>query len=176
MINGTSNQTDNSTIEKYCYDDNTSNCDTYGGFYQWDEMMQYVTTEGTQGICPSGWHLPTDDEWKTMEMDLGMSQAQADATGWRGTNEGSKLAGNEPLWTNGNLDSNADFGTSGFDALPGGFWNQNSGFGQITNGAYFWTSSENETLAWYHSLYYNQTKVHRDDTQPYGFSVRCLKD
>jgi uncharacterized protein (TIGR02145 family) len=53
-IDGANNQANNGTIEKYCYSDNTSNCDTYGGLYQWDEAMQYVTTEGTQGICPSG--------------------------------------------------------------------------------------------------------------------------
>ncbi len=81
----------NGIIEKYCYDDNTSNCDTYGGLYQWEEMMQYVTTPGAQGICPDGWHLPTDEEFKTMEMALGMSQSEADNTGWRGTDEGSKL-------------------------------------------------------------------------------------
>jgi len=59
-IDGSQNQTDNGTIEKYCYDDLESNCDIYGGLYQWDEAMQYVTTQGVQGICPAGWHLPTD--------------------------------------------------------------------------------------------------------------------
>ena len=84
-------QTDNATIEKYCYGYSThgdagqlatgeANCDTYGGLYQWDEMMQYETQEGTQGICPAGWHIPSDDEWKTLEMHLGMTQAQADIT------------------------------------------------------------------------------------------------
>lgn len=52
MINGSSDQTDNATIEKYCYNNKTANCDTYGGLYQWTEMMQYVMTEGAQGICP----------------------------------------------------------------------------------------------------------------------------
>ncbi len=50
MINGSSNQTNNATLEKYCFSDNTGNCDIYGGLYQWDEVMQYVTTEGTQDI------------------------------------------------------------------------------------------------------------------------------
>ena len=73
--------TDNDTIEKYCYDNLEANCDTSGGLYRWDEMMQYVTTDSTQGICPKGWHLPGDEEWKTLEMYLGMSQSQADLTG-----------------------------------------------------------------------------------------------
>ncbi len=45
-----------------------ANCDTYGGLYHWHEMMAYSSIEGTQGICPDGWHLPTDNEWKTLEM------------------------------------------------------------------------------------------------------------
>jgi len=59
-------QTNNSIIEKYCYDNLDSNCDIYGGLYQWDEMMQYITTQGVQGICPTGWHLPTDAEFTTL--------------------------------------------------------------------------------------------------------------
>jgi uncharacterized protein (TIGR02145 family) len=55
MLTGSGNQTDNNTIEKYCYHDSTSYCDTYGGLYQWNQMMQYDTIAGTQGICPSGW-------------------------------------------------------------------------------------------------------------------------
>ena len=177
MINGGIDQTDNGTIEKYCYGNNTSNCDVYGGLYQWDEMMEYVTNEGTQGICPTDWHLPTDDEWKTMEMYLGMSQAQADAIGGRGTNEGSKLAGNEPLWTNGVLDSNADFGTSGFTGLPGGYRYTDGSFYDLTNLTFFWSSSENDPNAWYRYLSYHMAQVTRyHENQAYGFSVRCVRD
>lgn len=50
----------NSTIEKYCYNDLQANCETYGGLYLWDEAMQYVTIEGAKGICPDGWHMPTE--------------------------------------------------------------------------------------------------------------------
>ncbi len=131
IVNGSNNQTDNGTIEKYCYGNNTSNCDTYGGLYQWSEMMQYVTTASTQGICPTGWHLPTDDEWKTIEIQLGMTQTEADGIGWRGTDEGSKMAGNEPLWPNGNLDQNANFGTSGLRILPAGYRRSNGSFSGI---------------------------------------------
>ncbi len=118
MINGSSNQTNNGIIEKYCYDDNTSNCDTYGGLYQWEEMMQYVTTPGAQGICPDGWHLPTDEEFKTMEMALGMSQGEADDTGWRGTDEGGKMKESGTThWYSPNMGAT---NSSGFTALPGG--------------------------------------------------------
>jgi len=62
-----SQQKDNGTIEKYCYNNDEVNCDTYGGLYEWAEAMQYVTTEGTQGICPCGWHIPTKGEWETLQ-------------------------------------------------------------------------------------------------------------
>jgi uncharacterized protein (TIGR02145 family) len=177
MINGSSNQTNNGTIEKYCYSDNTSNCDTYGGLYLWNEMMQYLTTEGTQGICPSGWHLPTDTEWKTLEIHLGMAQSDADSLGYRGTDEGSKMAGNEPLWIDGNLDQNANFGTSGFTGLPAGYRNTNGSFTGLTIFAYFWSSNENASNAWRRGLSYDQEKVSRNSyNQAYGFSVRCVRD
>jgi uncharacterized protein (TIGR02145 family) len=67
MIQGTQNMTDNGVIEKYCYDNLETNCDEWGGLYQWDEMMQYSDTAGIQGICPPNWHIPTDEEIKMLE-------------------------------------------------------------------------------------------------------------
>jgi uncharacterized protein (TIGR02145 family) len=175
MINGSSNQTDNGTIEKYCYNNSTANCDTYGGLYQWDEMMQYVTTEGTQGICPTGWHIPTDDEWKTMEMYLGMTQAQADATGWRGTDEGGKLK--ETGTTHWSSPNTGATNSSGFTGLPGGYRSTGGAFNYLTGYASFWSSSEDGSPAWSRGLYYDSAQVYRDgDDQAYGFSVRCVRD
>ncbi len=173
-------QTDNSIIEKYCYDEDVANCDTYGGLYQWNEMMQYVTTEGTQGICPIGWHIPTDGEYKTLEMHLGMSSSEADNTGFRGTNEGSKLAGNEPLWIDGDLDNNADFGTSGYMGLPGGYrhWDDSSDlFNALLSTAFFWSSSEYGTDAWARLLSSYQTQIGRQNyDQTMGVNVRCVRN
>ncbi len=173
-IAGSANQTDNSTIEKYCYDDNTSNCDTYGGLYQWDEMMQYNTTEGVQGICPTGWHLPTDDEWKTLEMELGMSQSEADTTGWRGTDEGEKMKSTSGWNNNGNGTN-----SSGFNALPGGFRFINGSFFDLGYNGYWWSSSEysGSSASWIRHLDYNHDQVDRNyNTKTLGFSVRCLKN
>lgn len=61
------NQRNNGVIEKYCYDNKSANCNKFGGLYQWNEAMQYVTTEGTRGICPEGWHIPTLSEMKELE-------------------------------------------------------------------------------------------------------------
>src|SRR5680860_143406 len=92
MVAGATAQTNNATLEKYCYNDTESNCTTYGAFYQWDEAMQYITTEGAQGICPAGSHIPSDNDWKILEIQLGMTQAQADtANAWRGTDQGAQL-------------------------------------------------------------------------------------
>jgi uncharacterized protein (TIGR02145 family) len=178
QVDGVSSQTDNNIIEKYCYEDSVANCTTYGGLYQWDEMMQYVTTESAQGVCPTGWHLPSDDEWKMLEMELGMSLSQADATGFRGTDQGSQLAGDELLWLDAELDQNGVFGSSGFLSFPGGLRNTSGGF--ETQDALFlsWSSSELGGNAWYRVLDFGTPLVGRDvdGSKSFGFSVRCVQD
>jgi len=176
MINGSSNQTDNSTIEKYCYDDNTSNCNTYGGLYQWDEMMQYVTTEGTQGICPYGWHLPTDAEWCTLENFVDAGTISCTSTDWRGIDAGGNLK--ETGTTHWSSPNTGATNSSGFTALPGGVRYPDGSFGALTVYANFWTSSVDGTSAWRRYLYYLYAQVRRNTnvTHAYGFSVRCIKD
>ena len=65
-IAGTLSQSDNCQVEKYCYADDASNCTVYGGLYQWDELMQYQTTVPLQGLCPPGWHIPSQGEWMVL--------------------------------------------------------------------------------------------------------------
>jgi len=95
--------TDNGVVEKYCYNNNTDNCDTFGGLYTWREMMDLPNSCETtscaaqissnhQGICPPGWHVPTDEEYKTLEMELGMTQTEADMLNtWRGSPVGTDM-------------------------------------------------------------------------------------
>ena len=165
-INGIQEQNNNGIIEKYCYNDLESNCNTYGGLYQWNEMMQYTTMQGAQGICPTGWHLPTDAEWTAL------------ANALPSPDKGSRLAGNEPLWTNGALDQSAYFGTSGFAALPAGYRYTAGSFFLQGGYAYFWSSTENGTLnAWFRSLYYNNTDIYQYyDNKAIGYSVRCVQN
>ncbi len=147
IIASTIDQTDNGRLEKYCYDDNPANCNTYGSLYQWNEMMQYVSTEGAQGICPSSWHLPTDTEWKTMEAFLGMSQLEANlSNSFRGTTEGWKLRST---------------GTSRFEWLLAGFRNWSTGtFFVIGTGGYLWSSTESDTSsAWQRSIDLNRPTI-----------------
>ncbi|MGB8815959.1 MAG: FISUMP domain-containing protein, partial [Minisyncoccia bacterium] len=84
--------TSTTNIKKYCYSDNEVNCDLYGGLYEQDQAMGGSLVSGATGICPVGWHLPSDNEYMSLEMALGMTQTQASSTGWRGTHsEGDQL-------------------------------------------------------------------------------------
>lgn len=165
QINSSTHQTDNSTPEKYCYDNVAANCDIYGGMYQWNEVMQYTTTESAQGLCPAGWHVPSDNEWKTLEMALGMTQQEADMSNtWRGVGVGTALKTG---------------GSSGFDApLGGGLWGAGGSFMFVNSMGYLWTSNESSSNAWRRCLSATDDKVGRWDTFPktYGFNVRCVKN
>jgi len=177
-IDGSGSQTNNSTIEKYCYNDNNTNCDTYGGLYQWDEMMGYVTTEGTQGICPTGWHLPTDAEWMTLEEEVeSTTGVNWNTTGKRGTDAGGNLKETGTShWISPNTGATNN---SSFTALPGGGRSYSDGsFYNLGYNGHWWSSSENSGVyAWYRYLFYNFAQVDRWATlQTSGFSVRCLKD
>ena len=154
------------------YDNNPTNSETYGRLYNW------YTVDDSRGECPVGWHVPSDEEFMELEMYLGMSESEADSTGWRGTNEGSKLAGNAGLWDNGDLENNSEFGTSGFSAFPAGYRSTNGFYYDIDYRSYFWSSSEfNSYKAWYRYLFYSNSNVSRfTNFKHYGFSIRCLGD
>lgn len=152
----------NGIIQKYACANNQANLATYGGLYDWDEMMGYTETEGAQGIAPAGWHIPTDTEWKTLEMALGMTQAQADVADGRGTDQGTKLK---------------EGGTSGFNAPLSGYRYTNGAFGLLGYATYFWSSSASSGSAWRRYLYSGYSGVVRyADSKLYGFSVRAIKD
>ena len=174
-------QTDNDTIEKYCYNNDEANCDIYGGLYEWPEAMQYVTTEGAQGVCPVGWHIPTDNEWNilegTVDSQYPVGNPEWDDTGWRGMDAGGNLKEvGTSHWSSPNtLATNS----SGFTALPGGGRNHSSGnFYYLGPSSYFWSSSQfSGGAAWRRNLEYNHSNISRNSyDEDYGFSVRCLKD
>jgi uncharacterized protein (TIGR02145 family) len=158
----------------YCvYANNESNVDTYGYLYNW-----YAVGD-ERGLAPEGWHVPTDDEIKQLEMYLGMSQSEADDTGYRGTNQGSQLAGNAALWSDGGLENDPEFGSSGFDFLPGGYRINGSGnFSSLGFDGNFWSATEyGADYAWKRKLSFSSTQVYRFGTNKRnGFSVRCVRD
>jgi len=162
------------TTGAYCeYDNNSANVDTYGRLYNW-----YAVND-SRNIAPEGWHVPTDEEWKELEMTLGMSQSEADDSGWRGSDQGSQLAGNADLWSDGVLENNTAFGSSGFAALPGGYrYGYGGGFDDMGYDALFWSSSEFIGVnALDRKLRYGNAYVCRGaDLMQYGFSVRLVRD
>jgi uncharacterized protein (TIGR02145 family) len=164
----------NTTSGAWCYYDNKpANGAVFGKLYNW-----YAVND-PRGLAPEGWHVPSDEEWKELEMCLGMSQSSADSTGPRGTDEGSKLAGRAGLWLNGALDDNANFGTSGFTGVPGGFrCGYSHCFYFILLHGMWWSSTEySSSRAVARCLYYKSTYVLRsNDHKEDGFSVRCVRD
>ena len=107
-----------------------------------------------------------------------MSPSEVDSSGVRGTNEGSKLAGNATFWDDGDLKINSAFGESGFSALPAGFRNRLYGeFQLLLYGTYFWSSTEESDYSWCRLLYFDFSEVFRiSSLKPNGFSVRLVKD
>ena len=75
MVKSGSGQINNNTIEKYCYNDQTANCQKYGALYHWSEAMQYDTSEGSKGICPAGWHVPTLADITKLELTVQIGRA-----------------------------------------------------------------------------------------------------
>ena len=148
----------------YVYNNELSNAAIYGRLYDWETAIN---------VCPDGWQLPSDSEWKELEMYLGMSQSDVNSTGLRGTNEGSKLKSTSG-W---NYDGNGT-NESGFSALPGGYRNYIGDFVTIGGTAYFWSSTASYSNAsWYRLLGSNAESVYRSShNQVYCFSVRCVKD
>ena len=116
----------NGIVEKYCYNNDPNNCDIYGAMYDWNEAMMYTSIEGAQGVCPSGWHIPTDTEWYTLENYLDSNVNDPNFVGWRGNDISTKLQSNNGM----NLVFSGDRG------YHGGFANQG-------NDGYYWSSTPN---------------------------------
>jgi uncharacterized protein (TIGR02145 family) len=172
-INGNYNMADNSIIEKYCYDNDPTICKIYGGLYQWNEIMEYSTTPGVQGICPAGWHLPTHEEWTVL----------TDFLGGEGIAGGKMKETGTVHWSAPNSGATNE---SGFTALPGGFrltgdsggeGSSDNYFSNLTYYAIIWTSSASgSNSAWKRSLNWSSNEVsHGESDKNVGFSVRCIQ-
>jgi|GEM_PF-121387 len=159
------------TAAAYCdYDNDDANSDVYGRLYNW------YAIDDPRGLAPEGWHVPTDEEWKQLEMYLGMSQAEADATGWRGTDEGGKLKEAGTIhWYAPNTGATNE---SGFTALPAGMRHPFALFEGLFLYTTFWTSTEDSDFsAFIRQLYNNYEQVWRFlFDKKSGCSVRCVKD
>jgi len=171
MISGTMQQTNNGVIEKYCYDDDESNCRKYGGLYQWDEAMNYVNAIHEQGICPPGWVIPSRDDFLTLMK-----------------NNGGKLAGISlkeagHVYKKSSLNSFQQ-NSSGFTALMSGIRHYKGTFREMGITALFWSSlSEKEGRSKSAGNGAYRMKLHIESPsmstyttdKKYGLSVRCIK-
>jgi uncharacterized protein (TIGR02145 family) len=167
MIEPHEKSENNETVEKYCYQNKEENCKKYGGYYQWDEMMGYAdkNSEGhIRGICPEGWHIPSDEEWKEMEEYIGVGDS-LDAMWWRGERLGKEL---RPA------------GKYNFNCVMAGYRNHAGNFNSFDEFANIWTATEvdeeyalyrsTSSLPEWHSIERNQVD------KRLGLSVRCVKD
>jgi len=151
----------NETSPKYqwYYGVNESNADTYGRLYTW-----YAATD-SRNICPDGWHLPSDSEWITLTTFLGGDSIAA-----------GKLK--ETATTHWQSPNTAATNEMNFNALPGGYRNQNGENSGIENYGYWWSSTENSMIsAWNRSMSYGSSKLSSNACfERNGLSVRCVKD
>jgi len=175
MIQGTEEMTDNGIMEKYCYNNIPDSCTKYGGLFQWDEMMQYSTQPSIQGICPIGWHIPKDEEWKilggSVDSKYGIGDTIWDQMGYLNFNAADNLKTTSGWYGSWN-------GTDlyGFSALPGGMRTHESDFIHIgVSGSWFTYSEVSLDLVWgFHFHGGPASWWHYYKTR--GFSVRCIRD
>jgi uncharacterized protein (TIGR02145 family) len=143
----------------------------YGLLYNWYAINR---------ICPEGWHIPSDDDWKTLEMHLGISREHADRVGRRGFDQGGQIKSQRtepdplPSWKSPNNGATDEFG---FSALPSGFRYYDGSFGDIGLRGGWWSSSVygNSSKVWTRILSFQFGGVYRE----FGYmqdarSVRCI--
>ena len=170
------------TANSYCYVDNPSNCTKYGRLYTWAAAMDSAGTWSAngkgcgygktctptypvRGVCPTGWHLPTQTEWNTLFTAVGGSSTA-----------GTKLKSTTGWNSSGNSVSGTD--AYSFSALPAGGRDYGTDYYGEGDGAYFWSSTEDDSYdAYGKALYYNDDSAYLYyGSKDFGFSVRCVKD
>ncbi len=162
---------DNDADKAYCLVDNNENS-VYGSMYTWaaamnGESSSSANPSNVQGVCPTGWHLPSDEEWTALTTQVGGSS-------------GAKLAGNASLWTNSTaIDGNANFETTGFNGLPGGLRSDANGYftykGQTA--AWWSTTQSNSTNTITRGIYYQNSNMYSQaEKKSNGIAVRCVRD
>jgi uncharacterized protein (TIGR02145 family) len=156
----------------YCNSDNDeANVEAYGRLYNW------FTVIDSRNLTPAGWHVPSDEEWKQLEMYLGMSREAADQENYRGTDEGGKLKETGTThWHNPNEGATNE---TGFSAFPGGSRDSKSNFNDFMGYlAAFWSSTEgSDGGRWFRYLPFDGSQIGRSTRNKRGGgSIRCIRD
>jgi uncharacterized protein (TIGR02145 family) len=174
---GLSNSTwQNTTSGAYAiYDNNPVNDGLYGKLYN-----HYAVTD-SRGLCPTGWHVPSDGEWKVLTKYLDPSADTNSTSNTASTTAGGALKSTSMQPTPGgwNSPNTGATNSSGFIALPGGLRNNGSGsFYTMTTSGYWWSSSVlSGSDAWNRILNSNDSSIDRNNFyRTDGFSVRCCRD
>ena len=152
MVLSSTHQRDNCLPEKYCYNDLAANCQLHTAYYQWDELMLYEDMEEIQGLCPPGWHVPSEGDWNQLFAVY----------------QGNAFAGRPLLYS----------GFSGFNAVLSGVEHFNREWNFIDFAAMFWSSTAHGPWkAWSHGLNeYNYSVSYYPSYRANAFSVRCVMD
>ena len=160
ILSNNPGQSTNQIIEKYCYVDDANNCELYGGLYKWNELMQNSTQESVQGICPNGWHIPSDYEWYILENFVDSTINDSTIEGWRGVSAGIDLGYG---------------GSTNFEAVGKGYFHISY---YDFSSSYFFTSSEKTgTAAFCRTLNPQYFGSFRGDMlKETALSVRCVRD
>ncbi len=152
----------------FCYDQDTMMATTYGRLYSHKSAMH---------SCPEGWHLPSDEEWKELELSIGMPKVSVDSMDLRGTTEAGKIKQvGKSSW--GIITSNVTNET-GFSALAAGDYTPAfTDYYNLNFSTTFWTSTEFDDATAYTRRLFNHTdKIRRINfNKEFGYSVRCIKD
>ncbi len=176
-IDASTSQTNNGVIEKYCYNNDTNMCHIYGGLYQWAEMVQYlngasntahwnpVPTGPVQGLCPPGWHHPTNSELTTFYSTLG-------GTGVAG---GKMKELGTVHW---NAPNTGAANTFGLTFLPNGYYYNGSfsNLGSYSNQYTVSTATGATDVHWYGAAYNSSGRVAGQAYKVTAYAARCLKD
>jgi uncharacterized protein (TIGR02145 family) len=165
----------NGIVEKWCYDDNNSKCATYGGLYNWNEAMGYVTTEGSRGICPDQFHIPSELEWHQLEdylKDGGESCVMDRAL----------LVDGDHMWDCATAGTKLKVGgSSGLNFKLGGFRHIAPTYATINMYSFIHTSStiSGSSIAYAVinlSEFYNTRVMQVRSSNASGFNIRCVRD
>ncbi|MDP3683200.1 MAG: FISUMP domain-containing protein [Ignavibacteria bacterium] len=159
MIFGKENPSNNNTIEKYYFNNDSINNKSYGGYYQWDEAMQYKNTPGAQGICPPGWHIPTLKEFQAL---ADFVQNNGNSLKVLGSGTGAGVGTN----------------TSGFSALLSGYRGNDGNFSFLNSFVRFWSSDTFSSFeASIMQLYNNVGNIgFGGGDKEFGYCIRCIKN